>query len=218
MTSLSQQINNDTNIDPSGQILLYTNATDAEVVILCEIELGNDADPIVGGGVYSVRAAIDDVEIIPDSQVIARSGQTKVVIQSRHLVLAAGATIKLLALGRTGDVDVYSRVTIYDVTPLRNTDLFGTGTVVVDHNYGGADTLRIATAAGVGIQDAEIRAYLATDYDNNQRNPTTVRGKTNTDVNGRWRSVLMLAIGTYKLLISKPSQIQTKVITLEVTE
>ena len=45
----------------------------------------------------------------------------------------------------------------------------GSGSVAVDHNYGGADALRYVTQNGAGIEDAVVRAYLSSEYSQGNR-------------------------------------------------
>lgn len=217
MTIVAQQLNVSASIYPSGEAIRYTNPYDRELIVLCEAELGSQDAPIAGNGTYTLRVAIDDVEIVPDSTVTARADQTQITVQSRHLIVPASGVISIRVLGRTGDTAVYCRVTIYDVTPARNEDLFGTGTVIIDHNYGGLDALRIVAPTGAAIEGVELRAYTAADYNAGRRSRETIRGITKTDVEGRWRNVLMLSVGSYKLVCAKPSQIETRVVDLEVT-
>jgi hypothetical protein len=87
----------------------------------------------------------------------------------------------------------------------------GDGDVLVDHNYGGEDELRI-TAGGVGVDGATIRAYLTVEYDSGTY---TVRGTATTGSDGRWVEPMMLDAGDYTLVISKPGRYAAS--TVEVT-
>jgi hypothetical protein len=78
----------------------------------------------------------------------------------------------------------------------------GTGDTPVNHNTGGADNLAYKTAAGVGIDNAVVRAYLKADYDAGK---FTLRAQATTDVNGRWVAPMYLNAGnTYVFIFEKP--------------
>ncbi|MBI5075629.1 MAG: hypothetical protein HZB62_10765 [Nitrospirae bacterium] len=80
----------------------------------------------------------------------------------------------------------------------------GGGDTAVNHNTGSADNLRYTTALGAGISGATIKAYLKTDYDAGSRTDAYVKGRTTTDVNGRWNNDLYLDAGyTYTVLFYK---------------
>ncbi len=80
----------------------------------------------------------------------------------------------------------------------------GGGNTAVNHNTTSADNLRYTTALGAGISGAVIKAYLKTDYDAGNRTDAYVKGRTVTDVNGRWTNDLYLDGGyTYTILFYK---------------
>lgn len=76
----------------------------------------------------------------------------------------------------------------------------GDGDTDVDHNTGGTDNLR-AVASGVGIDNVEVTAFLASDFD---AGVYTVRGRTVTRSDGRWAAPLRLNAGlTYVIRFQK---------------
>jgi hypothetical protein len=75
----------------------------------------------------------------------------------------------------------------------------GDGSVVVNHDTGGADALRYVTDEGAGIDNAVIRAYLKSDYDAGDRGEAFVRATSTTDSSGRWARDMRLDPGTYVL-------------------
>lgn len=75
----------------------------------------------------------------------------------------------------------------------------GSGSVSVNHNYGGADVLTYKTSGGIGIDNAEVRAYLKTDYDAGNNSSSYLKGITTTDVNGQWENTMRLDPGTYTI-------------------
>jgi len=78
----------------------------------------------------------------------------------------------------------------------------GTGSVEVDHDYGSTDALRFTTSGGLGIDGATIRAYLKSDWDADLRGDAYVKGRAETDVNGRWLAPMWLDAATYTLAYS----------------
>ena len=71
--------------------------------------------------------------------------------------------------------------------------IVGAGDVPVDHNFGSTDALRIVDSGGSGVADAEIRAFLKSDWDSGNRNATKIKGLTSTKDDGRWRYPLYLS-------------------------
>jgi len=77
----------------------------------------------------------------------------------------------------------------------------GDGTVLVDHNTGGADNLRYVYN-DEGVNRASIIAYIKSDYDSKIFNS---QGRTYTDAQGRWLRPLSLIQGfTYIIVFEKP--------------
>lgn len=196
------------NISDLLLILSYTNNTGRDVAVLSKVEIGSVSTPLVGDGMYEIQVLIADSEILPRSTVRVLS-QPYVTVQSRHLSLQIDQVLEVYVKGRPGDTAVRVESVLVDVTPVLVSDLSGTGMVPVDHDYGGADALRIVDPDGAGVQDATITAYLAADYNAGNRTVNYVRGRTTTSVSGRWRSPLALDIGSYVLIVAKPSDFQT---------
>jgi hypothetical protein len=80
----------------------------------------------------------------------------------------------------------------------------GDGDTLVDHTGAGtsvpgpsADALAYQTLAGVGVEDADVVAYLASDF---AASNYAVRARTKTDVNGRWQLPLALNAGEQYVL------------------
>ena len=117
--------------------------------------------------------------------------------------------------GNAGDRDTLGELIVHAEAPgadaadllveivSHNPFAFGTGSVVVDHDYGGADALAYKTAGGVGIDNAVIRAYLKTDYDAGNTGSGYIVATTTTDVNGRWTNQMNLDPATYTLYYFK---------------
>lgn len=84
------------------------------------------------------------------------------------------------------------------------TDALADDKVAVDHNTGGADTLRYTTALGVAIADADVRAYTTADY---AAGTFTLRAKTTTTATGRWLTPLYLDDGVpYTIVFEKSGE------------
>jgi hypothetical protein len=76
----------------------------------------------------------------------------------------------------------------------------GTGSIAIDQNTGGADNLRYVTTAGVGVENANVLIYLATDW---PENPANVQATATTGANGRWLAPAFVNTGTYVAVFSK---------------
>lgn len=76
------------------------------------------------------------------------------------------------------------------------------GDVAVNHDTGGTDALAYQTPGGAGIADADVFAYLKSDYDAGHFSPV---GHTTTVAAGRWLTPIYLNTGSdYTLVFSKP--------------
>jgi hypothetical protein len=90
------------------------------------------------------------------------------------------------------------------------------GAILVDHNSGGTNNLAFLTDQNVGIALANVRAYLATDYDTDQRSQEAVRGTTTTDSSGHWVTPMGLFAGAYVFVFYAPRyQVTVKRYTVE---
>lgn len=112
--------------------------------------------------------------------------------------------------GTTFIQNVQAAMTAQGYTPIRADYLdflkaisFGTGSILVDHNYGGKDNLAYEDKSGSGINGATIQAYRASDFNAGRRSSTYVVAQTKTDIDGRWVLPLMLDPGAYILSASK---------------
>jgi len=107
-----------------------------------------------------------------------------------------------------------------DINPYQsnaNQQIHGTGSVLVDHDYGGKDNLAVQTCQGVRMEGVTIRVYRKEDYDTGNRGSEFVIASTTTDSNGRWREPLFLDPNTYTLLLFKQNVIKSKIVNLKVT-
>lgn len=83
----------------------------------------------------------------------------------------------------------------------------GSGNTAVDHNTGGTDNLRFVDNSGNGIDNAEIKVYLKTDYDAGNRGSAYVKARSGTQTDGRWPYPVYLDTGqTYTFVFFKQGE------------
>ena len=80
--------------------------------------------------------------------------------------------------------------------------ILGEGSVIVDHDYGGADNLTYEVAS-VGINNAVVKAFLKSDYDAGNYGSAYVKAETTTNVSGQWVSQLNLDPAVYTIYFFK---------------
>lgn len=217
MAILHEESHESLDLETGAIVLTYTHSDTSPRYACCRVFFGDADDPIVGNGQYELQITINDVRLAPDSLVQVPNGAVQALAQSRDILLAEDDVLVVTLLGVTGDDDVSTLAQLVDVTPLTESDVFGEGTVAVDHDYGGTDALRVTDPGGAGIQDVAITAYLASDYDAGFRSSAYVRGRSTTNVHGRWRQPISLDPESYKLVVSKPSEFATSVTSLTVS-
>jgi hypothetical protein len=216
MSVLAESVVDSEDISEFVTVFSYTNNTTRELTVLSQLEVGSFSKPIAGNGNYELKILIDDVELLPNSLVRAAT-QPYVGFQSRHISLHVNQVLTVKLKGQPSDTDVHIETILNDVTPVLVSDLAGVGLIPIDHNYGGTDNYRVMSSDGSSVQDATITAYLASDYAAGNRSVSYIRGRTTTNVSGRWRSPLMLDADDYKLVVAKPSGYQTSVVDLTVS-
>ena len=156
-------------------------------------------------------------------RVTGKTGLTPTVTLSKNggaFGAASGAVSEIAngwyrLAGNAGDRDTLGELIVHaEATDADPADLLveivshnpfdaGTGSVVVDHDTGGADALAYKTAGGVGIDNAVIRAYLKTDYDAGNTGSAYIKASVTTDVNGQWSAQMNLDPATYTLYFFK---------------
>lgn len=85
---------------------------------------------------------------------------------------------------------------------LINLPTAGDGSVLVDHDTGGADNLTYLTGGGAGIDNATVKAFLKADWDAGNRTSAYVKGVATTDTNGQWEEPMQLDPATYTFLFN----------------
>lgn len=184
-------------------VLSYTRPSDADpAVVVPRVDLTN----ITGGGIYTAHALIDGNQVTPKSAITFDAGQTKGVLQGREITVEPGDALTVTVKGQSGDTAVNVSAMLFDNTPLNSDALegiTGSGSVMVDHNYGGTDNLRYETSLGVGIGDAMIRCYHLGDFRSNRRGREYIVAEIRTVTTGRWSTPMMLDPGQYVLVFYK---------------
>ena len=199
-------------------LLQYTYTDDRPLEVLARVDLGDVPGPIAGNGAYTVSVYINDILLSPNSTVLVKAGVTKTIIASRPIPLKQDDVLKIKALGLAGDAAVNVKVSLRDQTPLVLEDVVGTGSVVVDHDYGGTDALFVKNQVNnAPIDGATILVFRQTDYAAGLRSQDHALAITTTDVNGRWKNPAMLSPGNYTLLIHKSGAIKPRTYALVVS-
>jgi len=163
------------------------------VEVISRVDLGIGTGLLAGaGGQYSLLFYINNVLITPSSIVDVPIGRVDTIMVSRPIPLEANDTVSIRVEGRAGDISVNTVATLRDATPAKAGDFIGDGTTEVDHDFGGVDELAYKNAAGIGIDNATLRVYRASDYAAGRTGTPYVVAASTTDVNGRWKQSLML--------------------------
>lgn len=97
------------------------------------------------------------------------------------------------------------------------TACLGDGSVAVDHNYPVDGALCYTTTEGVGIDNATVRVFLASDYNANRRSNEFVVATTFTVVGGTWQMQLMLDPAEYVVQFNKQGAFGPNAVNLTVT-
>lgn len=200
----------------------YTHpATASPVMITVRLKIGDVTNPASGGTGYSIAKTIDGVyaafSISSNTPGGVTEMYTPIDINGFGIVLGPGETMEVSVSGGGGDVAVYVETCFIDPFDFDLGLFLGDGSVPVNHDYGGVDTLQYNTEYGAPISDARVVVYTKADYDAGNRNTADIRGQTLTDANGRWRNTIMLEPDTYVLVFSKSPSIGPDILEIEVT-
>jgi len=87
----------------------------------------------------------------------------------------------------------------------------GTGSIAVNQDYPTTGNLAFKTAGGQGIGGAQVRAYLASEYNANPRT-ATIRGQTITFNDGSWANNIDLNVGANIITFDAPGYATTVVL------
>lgn len=196
------------NITSEAQVFSYTYTGASPLEVIARIDMGDVTKPIQGNGTYVMNFYINGVLVTPTSSTLVPVGVTKTIVVSRPVPIYTNDTVTLKVIGLAGDTSVDLLATLRTATPLQKTDIYGTGPVAVDQNYGGTNALAYLTALGAGIIGASIFAYLTSDYNAGNRGQAFLQGRTLTVAGGAWQAPLMLTplgiSGGYTLMFFLP--------------
>lgn len=211
---LHREIKTDLDISSAAVVMEYTYAGTSPKMAVIRVELGDATKPIQGGQNYYVSAKIDDVPVTPTSPVLVLMGQTQAILMTRAIVLEPDDVLTVEVQGTAGDIAINAISVVMDMTPLRASDVSGDGSIVVDHDYGETDALRV-TSGGAGIDNVTIKAYRLADWTAGSRSSTFVVATAMTKADGRWNGPMSLDAGDYVLVFSKQGAFRAK--TVEIT-
>jgi hypothetical protein len=189
-------------ISTSAVVLTYTLDGSVPKTVVCRVQAGNDDTPIIGSGNYTIKVFLNDINVAPNSAVLVEAGPA-VVLQGREISLEPGDVLRVEITGREEDTAVDTVTMLIDHTPVTRTEIYGDGSVLIDHNYGGEDNLSYMTSSLQGIDNATIQAFLKTDWDAGRRTVTYIKGSATTNSRGRWRSPMALDPDNYVLLYAR---------------
>lgn len=95
--------------------------------------------------------------------------------------------------------------------------IFGDGSISVGTDYGSTDNLRYQTSGAVDVDNAVVRAYLKSDWDGGNFGEQFVKGRTITNVAGKFVAPLMLDAETYILMYEKQNEYGPNTVELTVS-
>lgn len=214
---LARQIRTGINISVGAEVLSYTYTGTDPREVAARVDLGDSSAPIAGGAPYLVEVYLNNVVVNPSTVIQVATGVTKTVVGSRPILIESGDLVSIRVRSSGGETSVNTVTTLRDATPAKATDLFGFGTVFVDHDYGGVDALQYVTPGGTPIASAEIRVYLRADYDANRKSASYIQARTVTRTDGRWANPLMLDPEEYTLLFHKSGAFGPNVVNITVS-
>ena len=217
MSILKSETHADVSIVTETTVLTYAHGADKQpITVLPRIAVRD----VQGGVNYIAKAMIDGDSVTPPSYVTFRPGQTRGVLQGRHVAFRPGDVLTLSLQGAAGDAHATIVADLFNSTPVQAEDIeniVGGGATPVDHNYGGTDKYRYTTAGGAGISDGVINIYLASDYNAGRRGAEFVKASSRTDVDGRWERPVNLDPGNYIVYFYKQQAFGPDIATLNVT-
>lgn len=215
---IQRTVNTDLDVSSEIQVLTYTYPVGKDPLeVITRVDIGSEDQPIVGGNVYTVNFYINNVLVTPITNNNVPLGITKTIVISRAIPIDAGDIVKITVIGQPADNDVTVIASLRTATPLQESDIYGNGEIMVDHNYGGLDNYAYLTSGSIGIDNATILVFLKTDYDAGNRTDDYIKGRTLTTVNGRWKNPIMLDPDTYTVVAFKQGEYGPDTKTLVVT-
>lgn len=197
---MNQIATNTFNGDISSLTTVFTNAGVANASqLLFRVNLAN----IVGNGVYGLRLLVNGNLVVPITNLSVPSGATAVTAYSREIIVQANEAFSVQVSGQGGDTSCLVTTTVYDITPVSQSQLTGSGAVLVDHNYPGPDDMLVLDGDGAGIVGACIYIYTKADFDAGEMGPERIVAQSSTTTNGEWALPVALDAGQYVAWIFK---------------
>ena len=218
MAQLYENLAENLNLAAKPTVASYLYDGGEPIEIIAQIEVGQPPGTLGGsGGTYLAQCYLDGAPVLPETTISVEAGTLRFFMTTRPIPVNPGQLFSITVLGQADDTSVNVYATIRNATPLRSEELFGAGSVLVDHNYGGTDNLRVVDPSGAGVRDALIQAFLSSDYEAGNTEQTFIKGVTHTDMDGRWVHPLRLDPGSYRLVVSHPNY-RVDVVSLEVSQ
>lgn len=197
---MNQIATNTFNGDISTLTTVFTSAgLVSDMQILFRVTLTN----IAGNGVYGIRLIVDGKLVVPVTNLNVPNGSTAVTAYSRESIVKAGETFSVQVTGQGGDTSCLVTTTVYDITPVSQSQLTGTGAILVDHNYPGPDDMLVLDGNGAGIVGACIYIYTQADFDAGNMGPEHIVAQSSTTTHGAWALPVALDVGDYVAWIFK---------------
>lgn len=203
---LARTTSPDVNLSVEATVLSYTYTGTDPIEVIARIDIGDNSKPIIGGGVYTVNFYVNGIMVTPNTLDSVPGGQTRTIVVSRPVPISLNDVITLKVLGLLGDTAVNTVASLRSSTPVQKTDIYGTGPIAVDHNYGGSEALSYKTAGGAGVAGATIFCYRTVDYNAGNRGQAFLQARSTTVAGGAWQSPMYLSAGTYTLVYTLPGQ------------
>jgi hypothetical protein len=215
---LTRQTVTAADISAEIEVLSYAYDGDLPIEVIARVDLGDGTNPLAGaGGNYTANIYLNGVLVSPATTVLVASGTEQTILVSRPVPLVTDDVISIRIIGQVTDTSTTVVSALRDATPAKADDLTGTGDVLVDHDYGGTDALRVlepGTEASIGGVD--IQAFLTEDYAAGRRSAAHRKGRTSSKADGRWQNPISLDQDDYTLVFSKAGLYSTRTVSLTV--
>ena len=190
--------------DLTATVTVLTDTPSATVAMLCigYIALGDGVKDLDGtGGDFELTVSVGGQIIQPGPQTVTFGTDIRAGVWTAPFPVPANKAVLLRVKSpNAGDADVDVTAWLWEAVDLDVLATVGDGSVLVDHDMGGADNLTYETGGGAGIDNATVKAFLTTDWDAGNRSSDYVKGETITDVNGQWEKPMQLDPETYTFL------------------
>lgn len=117
MTIINSRTLNHIDISSLGEV--YSFIISETLLIVIDIVLDN----VAGGTDYDLNFYTDGAFVLPTRAIPVPAGVTKVSIQSRSLIVRAGARLSLRLVGDPTDTDVNLTVSVINASPIEADDV-----------------------------------------------------------------------------------------------